>query len=128
MRESEWSHAEAPRAVIAGASGFIGRALTDALRADGYDVRTIGRGPDRDTDATEADAQWTDAAGIAREKAGIAKAGRPIVTLAYPPEIAAAVAETAAAVGAPVPWGRHAGQVALVDGARVALYAADALR
>lgn len=66
MRESEWSHAEAPRAVIAGASGFIGRALTDALRADGYDVRTIGRGPDRDTDATEADAQWTDAAGIAR--------------------------------------------------------------
>lgn len=66
MRESEWSHAEAPRAVIAGASGFIGRALADVLRAEGYDVRTIGRGLDRDADATEADAQWTDAAGIAR--------------------------------------------------------------
>jgi dihydrofolate synthase/folylpolyglutamate synthase len=35
------------------------------------------------------------AVAIAREKAGIAKPGRPLVTLAYPPEIAAAVAETA---------------------------------
>ncbi|WP_375404071.1 bifunctional folylpolyglutamate synthase/dihydrofolate synthase [uncultured Sphingomonas sp.] len=32
---------------------------------------------------------------IAREKAGIAKPGRPLVTLAYPPEIAAAVADAA---------------------------------
>ncbi|MGA1828825.1 NAD-dependent epimerase/dehydratase family protein, partial [Microbacterium sp.] len=31
------------RTVIAGAQGFIGRALADALRADGWDVRTIGR-------------------------------------------------------------------------------------
>ncbi|WP_326524369.1 bifunctional folylpolyglutamate synthase/dihydrofolate synthase [Sphingomonas sp.] len=42
------------------------------------------------------------AAGIAREKAGIAKPGRPLVTLAYPPEIAAAVADVAATAGAPV--------------------------
>lgn len=35
---------------------------------------------------------------------------------------------TFAASGAPVPWGRHAKHVVLVDGARVALYAADALR
>jgi dihydrofolate synthase/folylpolyglutamate synthase len=32
---------------------------------------------------------------IAREKAGIAKPGRPLVTLVYPPEIAAAVADAA---------------------------------
>ncbi|MDJ0278527.1 bifunctional folylpolyglutamate synthase/dihydrofolate synthase [Sphingomonas sp. 2R-10] len=37
--------------------------------------------------------------GIAGEKAGIAKPGVPIVTLAYPPEIAARVAETVAAAG-----------------------------
>lgn len=35
---------------------------------------------------------------------------------------------TFAAVDAAVPWGRHAAQVALVDGARVALYPAAALR
>ncbi len=35
---------------------------------------------------------------------------------------------TFAAAGAPVPWGRHATHVALVDGARVALYPAAALR
>jgi len=40
--------------------------------------------------------------GIAREKAGIAKAGVPLVTLDYPPSIADAVAETAAAASAPV--------------------------
>lgn len=33
-----------------------------------------------------------------------------------------------AAAGAPVPWGRHAAHVALVDGARVALYPAASLR
>ncbi|KZE18508.1 MULTISPECIES: bifunctional folylpolyglutamate synthase/dihydrofolate synthase [Sphingomonas] len=37
--------------------------------------------------------------GIAGEKAGIAKPGVPIVTLAYPPEIAARVAETVAVAG-----------------------------
>lgn len=46
-----------PRAVIAGASGFVGRALTAALRDDGYDVVTIGRA---------GDATWADPAGIAR--------------------------------------------------------------
>ncbi|MEO3472670.1 acyl-CoA dehydrogenase family protein [Roseomonas sp. CAU 1739] len=35
---------------------------------------------------------------------------------------------TFAAAGAAVPWGRHAGHVVLVDGARVALYRAAALR
>ncbi|WP_375428421.1 bifunctional folylpolyglutamate synthase/dihydrofolate synthase [uncultured Sphingomonas sp.] len=35
------------------------------------------------------------AAQIAREKAGIAKPGRPLITLAYPPDIAAAVADVA---------------------------------
>lgn len=32
-----------PRAVIAGATGFIGRALVDAFSSDGYDVMVIGR-------------------------------------------------------------------------------------
>jgi acyl-CoA dehydrogenase len=35
---------------------------------------------------------------------------------------------TFAAAGAPVPWGRHAAHVVLVDGARVALHGAAALR
>lgn len=43
-----------------------------------------------------------DPAGIAREKAGIAKPGRPLVTLGYPANIAAAVADVAHAVDAPV--------------------------
>ncbi|GAB6858711.1 epimerase [Microbacterium xylanilyticum] len=47
------------RAVIGGGSGYLGTALRDALRVDGYDVRTIGRGPD-------ADARWGDDAGILR--------------------------------------------------------------
>lgn len=46
-----------PRVVIAGASGFVGRALADAFRADGYDVATVGR---------SADAVWGDADGISR--------------------------------------------------------------
>ena len=33
----------APRVVVAGASGFIGRYLVDAFRADGAEVATIGR-------------------------------------------------------------------------------------
>ncbi|PAX08531.1 bifunctional folylpolyglutamate synthase/dihydrofolate synthase [Sphingomonas lenta] len=39
---------------------------------------------------------------IAREKAGIAEPGRPLMTLAYPDPIAAAVQEVALAAGAPV--------------------------
>jgi nucleoside-diphosphate-sugar epimerase len=31
------------RAVIAGASGFVGRYLQDAFRQEGYEVVTIGR-------------------------------------------------------------------------------------
>ena len=41
-----------------------------------------------------------DLAGIAREKAEIARAGRPLVTLAYPERVAAAVADVAHTVGA----------------------------
>ncbi|WNO54961.1 bifunctional folylpolyglutamate synthase/dihydrofolate synthase [Stakelama saccharophila] len=40
--------------------------------------------------------------GIAREKAGIAKSGSPLVTLAYPEDIAAAVREVAEARGTPL--------------------------
>jgi NAD dependent epimerase/dehydratase family enzyme len=43
--------------VIAGASGFIGAHLAAAFRADGVEVRTIGR--------SRADATWGDTAGIA---------------------------------------------------------------
>ncbi len=43
-----------------------------------------------------------DLAGIAREKAGIARAGRPLVTPAYPERVAAAVADVAHTVGAPL--------------------------
>ena len=42
------------------------------------------------------------AVGIAREKAGIAKPGVPLLTLAYPDPIAAAVADVARGAGAPV--------------------------
>lgn len=45
-----------PVAVVAGASGFVGRALVRAFADDGYDVRTIGR--------AGADVSWTDADGI----------------------------------------------------------------
>jgi hypothetical protein len=48
---------EMSRVVVAGASGFMGRALVEALRADGEVVATIGRGP-------EADAGWGDADAI----------------------------------------------------------------
>ena len=46
---------EKPRAVVAGASGFVGTAIVDAFTADGYEVRTIGR-----TGAVT----WTDPAAI----------------------------------------------------------------
>ena len=45
-----------PVAVIAGASGFVGRALVAALNDDDYDVRTIGR--------AGADVSWGDAGGV----------------------------------------------------------------
>ena len=44
-----------PVAVVAGASGFVGRALVGAFADDGYDVRTIGR--------AGADATWDDGRG-----------------------------------------------------------------
>ncbi|MGN8024648.1 epimerase [Microbacterium sp. 22242] len=47
-----------PRAVIGGGSGYLGTAIRDALRIDGYDVRTIGR--------SGADASWDDPEGIRR--------------------------------------------------------------
>lgn len=50
-----------PRVVIAGASGFIGHALVDAFRADGYEVATVGR---------TGDAVWTDADAIAQRVDG----------------------------------------------------------
>lgn len=44
-------------AVVAGASGYVGRHLTRTLAADGIRVRTIGRGP-------EAAARWGDDRGL----------------------------------------------------------------
>lgn len=44
--------------VVAGASGFMGRYLVGGWRAEGREVRTIGRG--------DADARWGDADGIRR--------------------------------------------------------------
>ncbi|UUT35625.1 epimerase [Microbacterium elymi] len=53
-----------PVATLAGGSGFVGRALTEALHADGYRVRHIGRaGPD---------ARWDDADGVRRAVDGAA--------------------------------------------------------
>lgn len=44
------------RVVIAGGTGFVGRALVEAFRTDGFDVRVIGRdGPD---------ARWSDSAAV----------------------------------------------------------------
>jgi NAD dependent epimerase/dehydratase family enzyme len=53
-----------PVAVIAGGSGFVGRAIRAALEADGYELRLIGRdGPD---------ARWADPAGVRRAVGGAA--------------------------------------------------------
>ncbi|MGY3127213.1 NAD dependent epimerase/dehydratase family enzyme [Agrococcus sp. UYP33] len=52
-----------PRAVVAGASGFVGSAVVRALLEDGYEVTRIGR--------TEA-AHWGDAGSIARAVDGAA--------------------------------------------------------
>ncbi len=46
-----------PRVVIAGASGFVGRALARAFEDDGYDVFTVGRA---------GSAVWGDAGAIAQ--------------------------------------------------------------
>ncbi|EAR24718.1 cell-division inhibitor [marine actinobacterium PHSC20C1] len=46
-----------PIAVIAGASGFVGPAIAQAFRDDGYEVRFIGR---------SAEITWSDPAGIAQ--------------------------------------------------------------
>lgn len=46
-----------PKVVVAGASGFMGEALVEALRADGDEVVTVGRG-------TDADVRWSDPAGL----------------------------------------------------------------
>jgi dihydrofolate synthase/folylpolyglutamate synthase len=43
---------------------------------------------------------------IAAEKAGIAKPGVPVVTMAYPPQVAARVVEVATLAGAPRLYGR----------------------
>ncbi|MGV8912546.1 MAG: epimerase [Rhodoglobus sp.] len=51
------SSAAKPIAVIAGASGFVGPAIAQAFREDGYDVRLIGR---------SAAVTWSDPAAIAR--------------------------------------------------------------
>ena len=48
---------EQPRVVLAGASGFIGRAVARAFAEDGAEIRTIGR--------RGADVTWDDPAGIA---------------------------------------------------------------
>ena len=59
--------------VIAGASGFIGGHLADALRRDGRAVRTIGRsttGPHR------ADASWGDADALTRAVDGAGPGAR----------------------------------------------------
>src|SRR4051794_13991410 len=46
------------KVVIAGASGFMGRAIHGAYAADGAEVRTIGRG--------DADARWTEPSELRR--------------------------------------------------------------
>jgi uncharacterized protein len=46
------------RAVVTGASGFVGTALVEALREDGYRVTTVGR--------RGSDLAWGDARGLAR--------------------------------------------------------------
>ncbi|MBD3730744.1 MAG: bifunctional folylpolyglutamate synthase/dihydrofolate synthase [Sphingomonadales bacterium] len=55
---------------------------------------------------------------IAREKAGIAKPGVPLVTMAYAPSVAEAVADVAAARGAPV-FARGLAWDARIEGTRL---------
>lgn len=61
----------APIAVLAGASGFIGAALTDALAADGYRVVRVGRtGPDVRWDDPDAVRAAVDGADLVVNLAG----------------------------------------------------------
>ncbi|MFT4220739.1 MAG: DUF1731 domain-containing protein [Microbacterium sp.] len=59
-----------PRAVVAGASGFIGRAIVAALIDDGYDVATIGRSSPTRWDAPLAIAAAVDGAELLVNLAG----------------------------------------------------------
>lgn len=54
----------AGKAVVAGASGFVGRALADALRADGHHIVRIGR--------AGAEVAWSDPDGLRRAVDGAA--------------------------------------------------------
>ena len=86
-------------AVVAGASGYIGRYLVEALHASGVGVRTIGRG-------ASADATWQDADRLARAVDGadllVNLAGRS-VSCRYTKRTADAIfasrVETTAALG-----------------------------
>jgi NAD dependent epimerase/dehydratase family enzyme len=49
----------APRAVVAGAGGFVGSALVADLAAQGFDILTVGRGESRDSHVS-----WGDTAGL----------------------------------------------------------------
>jgi NAD dependent epimerase/dehydratase family enzyme len=60
-----------PVAVVAGASGFVGRALTAALAEDGYDLRLVGRdAPDGRWDAPESIRRAVDGAALLVNLAG----------------------------------------------------------
>ena len=55
---------DAPIAVLAGGSGFVGGALREALRREGWTIRELGR--------TGPDARWSDPASIRRVVEGAA--------------------------------------------------------
>ncbi len=59
-----------PVAVIAGASGFLGRAVADAFRADGYDLRPVGRQGPTTWDGPAALARTVDGADVVVNLAG----------------------------------------------------------
>lgn len=93
--------------VIAGAGGFIGRHLRRAFGNDGWQVRTIGRGPDND-------ATWSDDAAIAATIEGaqllINLAGRSVncrYNARNRKEILSSRVETTAALGRAVGRSNH---------------------
>ncbi|MBB2975243.1 NAD dependent epimerase/dehydratase family enzyme/ribosomal protein S18 acetylase RimI-like enzyme [Microbacterium endophyticum] len=59
-----------PVAVVAGASGFIGSALTSAFESDGYEVRRIGRSAETTWDTPAAIARAVDGADVLVNLAG----------------------------------------------------------